>query len=988
MGHPGHPGHPGLPLHKAEPNFSIYPAYPGYPLPSHALHALHDQMAAAAAASKARQPHPQHPAQHPSLAADPKGSNSVIVKNDSKSPRPLNVPSTSPKLPPHQQYPYRVPGVQLPVPSPLSSQPPAPLGHAPSPMRPMAQAQRRSPLSPPQRQSPEQLPRGYAGKPGTVSGPAYSASVTYLQAQQQHAQQLAHQQYAASTSPAPISRHKVTSSPAPSTFYTKPVKPAPSASEPAATTDSADQPLPLTSKAPPVTPSPYQPLTVPLTEPRVYMPGDHRNDRADTRTDPRASTTLTNVMLDPRSYGQGVPPHVQGLPQHGAVQLTPAHGQQAHTAPSAHGKPPTPHHGASTPGQSPGLPSPIMPSQRASPLQVQTQPLDLVSDRSASGSPNKRRSPFQPPLAEKKPRLDLQQQQQHMGLLGPPLAVHYAMGPSLAPPKMSPMSPPNNPRASPVSPHPRINAMSPPGPAVGPPAPVNSVALGLVHPKGSPRASPLPQGMPQQQASPRASPNPLHCNAPTTLMTALSPPPVPLRVPSTGPGPGHGPGPGPGPGPGGPATVFPSVSPVPFHSLGAPLSSPMRPSDATGHVSPSPFPAPSPAPRAASSASPAPAVSPAPAAAPAAAPTSAPASAPAPAPAASPSPAPPKCATPTATSNAPSPGPQPPAAATPPAAPTPAPSGGVHKLKKAWLHRHAGEDTTEDMTDIVGSGSCVTLPIQLDKPQPPAPAKSTAVSSISNVGSMAVNSINRSTKAHPNAKTPRKGASGRDVGAGAGGVGVGANGHGPDNNSSSSEAEVKPSPPPRRSPKVKGRKTAANNRRQARKTTTVRSYSESGSESDKESGTEKDSDSGASHKKPSGSGDSGAKGRRRGRRPKSKNGEDEGGKSKRAREPFFKKPPVSQLKRTGESFLQDGACFEVAPKLAKCRECRWTPHQRSKNMPNIFCRFYAFRKLRYTKNGQLAIAGFSNPFKDCLEVSRHHVLNFIFQYSELRLFVF
>lgn len=81
----------------------------------------------------------------------------------------------------------------------------------------------------------------------------------------------------------------------------------------------------------------------------------------------------------------------------------------------------------------------------------------------------------------------------------------------------------------------------------------------------------------------------------------------------------------------------------------------------------------------------------------------------------------------------------------------------------------------------------------------------------------------------------------------------------------------------------------------------------------------------------------------------------------------FRKPPIAQLKKTGESFLQDGPCFEVAPKLAKCRECRWTPNQRSKNTPNIFCRFYAFRRLRYTKNSQLAIAGFSDPHKDPTE---------------------
>jgi lysine-specific demethylase 3 len=103
----------------------------------------------------------------------------------------------------------------------------------------------------------------------------------------------------------------------------------------------------------------------------------------------------------------------------------------------------------------------------------------------------------------------------------------------------------------------------------------------------------------------------------------------------------------------------------------------------------------------------------------------------------------------------------------------------------------------------------------------------------------------------------------------------------------------------------------------------------------------------------------------------------------------FNKPPVPVLKKSGESFLQvsptsirldmittiisgiffpqDAPCWEVAPRLAKCRECRLTPHQRRRNEQqsnaNIFCRFYAFRRLRYTKSGQLAIAGFSDPLK-------------------------
>uniref|UniRef100_A0A0K2TK63 JmjC domain-containing protein n=1 Tax=Lepeophtheirus salmonis TaxID=72036 RepID=A0A0K2TK63_LEPSM len=81
----------------------------------------------------------------------------------------------------------------------------------------------------------------------------------------------------------------------------------------------------------------------------------------------------------------------------------------------------------------------------------------------------------------------------------------------------------------------------------------------------------------------------------------------------------------------------------------------------------------------------------------------------------------------------------------------------------------------------------------------------------------------------------------------------------------------------------------------------------------------------------------------------------------------FLKPSIAQLKKTGESFLQDASCFEVAPKLAKCRECRWTQSQRNKKMPNIFCRFYAFRRLKFTKNGQLAVSGFCNPIRDATE---------------------
>lgn len=77
---------------------------------------------------------------------------------------------------------------------------------------------------------------------------------------------------------------------------------------------------------------------------------------------------------------------------------------------------------------------------------------------------------------------------------------------------------------------------------------------------------------------------------------------------------------------------------------------------------------------------------------------------------------------------------------------------------------------------------------------------------------------------------------------------------------------------------------------------------------------------------------------------------------------------MGQLKTPVESFLQDRPCFEIAPELAKCIECRWAPDQQPCTMPNIFCRFYAFRRLRYKKNGKLALAGFSDPHRDATEV--------------------
>ena len=40
-------------------------------------------------------------------------------------------------------------------------------------------------------------------------------------------------------------------------------------------------------------------------------------------------------------------------------------------------------------------------------------------------------------------------------------------------------------------------------------------------------------------------------------------------------------------------------------------------------------------------------------------------------------------------------------------------------------------------------------------------------------------------------------------------------------------------------------------------------------------------------------------------------------------------------------------------------------------MPNIFCRFYAFRRVRYAKNGQLCVAGFCDPKRDVSDEDLH-----------------
>lgn len=296
----------------------------------------------------------------------------------------------------------------------------------------------------------------------------------------------------------------------------------------------------------------------------------------------------------------------------------------------------------------------------------------------------------------------------------------------------------------------------------------------------------------------------------------------------------------------------------------------------------------------------------------------------------------------------------PPATPTPPAPPVTPPSVDTdttskatgspvpvrHLGKKAWLQRHETAPVPEGDCSG-GGGTCITLPMAISRAS--EPDDSPGASNI--VVPVAAKSIQRGTR-KPGKPRKIKEPNGRTEDA--------------EEDSSSSDHDV--TPPKRKPPKAKRKKGTVP--RKAADETKRKKASESGSESDKES-DDKDSDSGAS-----GSGSGSASGRRGTGRARGGRRQGRGGRGGRRRdEPPKRGNPALSLKAAPtDSFLQSGPCFEVAPRLAKCRECRWSPAQRDKDMPNIFCRFYAFRRLKYAKNRQLAIAGFSDPYKDADEV--------------------
>ncbi|XP_075355645.1 lysine-specific demethylase 3A isoform X3 [Mycteria americana] len=74
---------------------------------------------------------------------------------------------------------------------------------------------------------------------------------------------------------------------------------------------------------------------------------------------------------------------------------------------------------------------------------------------------------------------------------------------------------------------------------------------------------------------------------------------------------------------------------------------------------------------------------------------------------------------------------------------------------------------------------------------------------------------------------------------------------------------------------------------------------------------------------------------------------------------------VKKLQQSGEAFVQDGSCNNIAPHLHKCRECRLDSYRKNKEQRDstVFCRFFHFRRLQFNKHGILREEGFLTPNK-------------------------
>ena len=281
----------------------------------------------------------------------------------------------------------------------------------------------------------------------------------------------------------------------------------------------------------------------------------------------------------------------------------------------------------------------------------------------------------------------------------------------------------------------------------------------------------------------------------------------------------------------------------------------------------------------------------------------------------------------------------------------------VHKLKKAWIKAYTGTDPdpNQQSTDAkkMESYSAPSTPNNNNNRATPSPALSSV--SAASKGKK----VNGHTSGHASSKNDESessdSGSNRDVKSAKRG---GKSGRGGKKGNSSSSSST-------RGGRGSGRLRASN------KTSDNDTLSDSDDNS-------KDSDTtSVSRRSGSTAQTASATKSRRGRKPKGKRGGVQPSKqqpdvsddaneliavngSKRSKvslehksggklpENPFNNPPIAVLKKTGESFLQDADCFKVAPKLAKCRECKWSQHNKNSasSSTSIFCRYSILHSLR------------------------------------------
>ena len=68
-------------------------------------------------------------------------------------------------------------------------------------------------------------------------------------------------------------------------------------------------------------------------------------------------------------------------------------------------------------------------------------------------------------------------------------------------------------------------------------------------------------------------------------------------------------------------------------------------------------------------------------------------------------------------------------------------------------------------------------------------------------------------------------------------------------------------------------------------------------------------------------------------------------------------------------FFQPCVCFQIAPKLDQCKECKKQIRKKRHRNKEIDCRFYQFRKLRYVDD-EVEVAGFLDPIMDPRDVDK------------------